>query len=127
MAFTPLLQSGERSDDGIHSTVVAMTEVCLEQELQQNTPGVLLSSSCLELKLQQNMAWSSTQQTMPGAALNRAKWHPHRSPSTTMYSILAATLLTLFLGFNQSNVVDEQQEFFIGGMEDVAYPMIFHK
>ena len=71
--------------------------------------------------------WSSTQQAMPGAALNRAKWHPHRSPSTTMYSILAATLLTLFLGFNQSNVVDEQQEFFIGGMEDVAYPMIFHK
>jgi len=61
VAFTPLLQSGERSDNDIRSRAVAGTEVCLEQKLQWNTPGVLLSSTCLEPKLQQSMA---------GAALN---------------------------------------------------------
>lgn len=107
-------------------SVVAGIEVCLEQKLQRNTPGVLLSSTCLEPKLQQNMA---------GAALNRlclssaqqSKVAPHRSPTTTIYSILPATLLTLFLGFNQSAVVVELQEFFTGGMGDVAYPNDFLK
>jgi len=42
--------------------VVARTEVCLEQELQQRIPGVLLNSTCPEPKLRQNM---------PGAALNK--------------------------------------------------------
>ena len=34
VAFSPLLQNGERSDNGIRSIVVARTEVCLKQKLQ---------------------------------------------------------------------------------------------
>src|SRR5450759_548516 len=51
-----------KSKNGLCSAVVARTEVCLEQELQQRISGVLLNSTCPEPKLRQNM---------PGAALNK--------------------------------------------------------
>jgi hypothetical protein len=58
-----------------------MTEVCLEQELQQNTPGVLLSSTCLEPKLQQNMAEAALNRL----CLQQRSTEQSGTPSITLY------------------------------------------
>jgi hypothetical protein len=72
------------------SAVVARTEVCLEQKLRQNTPGVLLDSTCFGAEATTKHAWSCTRQAAPGATLNRANWHPndHPLPLFTVYSYL---------------------------------------
>jgi len=67
--------------------VVAMIEACLEHSSTEAMPGTTPGRPCPERDSTEHGP-GEAQQTLSGAALNRANWHPndHRAPLSTVYT-----------------------------------------
>jgi len=67
--------------------VAVMNEVCPEQSSTEVMSGKTLDSACKKQSSTKH-ASSEAQQSLSGAGLNRANWHPndHHTPLTIVYT-----------------------------------------